>query len=74
MKKLSDRFATAIRLGQPVDTIVNDYVDLGGDINTLMNSISKTTEDSGKTPKERAEGTPGNNITSLQRYQRFQQH
>ena len=74
LKKLSDRFASAIRLGEPVDGILKEVDALGGDSNALMNSIPSIYENSGKTPKERAEGTPGNSVTSLQRYQRFQQH
>lgn len=71
LRDISNRFGSAIRLGQPVNKLLQEYTDLGGDPQQLLGQIDTIMKESGKTPKERAQGELNDSLGSVRRYNEY---
>lgn len=77
LSNASKRFSTAVSLGdnQGASRHLEEYVENGGDIRTLLNStkLKNWYINSYKSERERQQGTPGNNLNQINKYQGYQQ-
>lgn len=71
LAEIRNSFASQVRLGKPIGPMVEKYKELGGDPDVLFNQVDKIKEEALKTPKQRAEGTPGNSLSSLRKYDAY---
>jgi hypothetical protein len=68
---LEKDFENAVRLDGNVGTILQQYKELGGDPNVLLNRVDTIKKEAVKTPKQRAQGEPNGSLESFRRYNSY---
>lgn len=68
MKDISNSFASQVRLGKPIGPMLEKYKELGGDPQELLKQVDTIIKEAQKTPQQRAQGEPGDSLSSVRRY------